>query len=46
MGAVKTPDLYRCSVSINGVSHLRDLIANDKKEVDDDALMENIGTSA
>lgn len=40
MGAVKTPDLYKCSVSINGVTHLRDLIASDKKEVDDDALME------
>ncbi|HMW71841.1 MAG TPA: prolyl oligopeptidase family serine peptidase [Cellvibrionaceae bacterium] len=40
MGAVKTPDLYKCSVSINGVTHLRDLIASDKKEVDDDALIE------
>lgn len=40
MGAVKTPDLFKCSVSLNGVSHLRDMIAYDKKEVDDDALMD------
>ena len=40
MGAVKTPDLYKCSVSINGVTHLRDLIAYDRKEVEDDALIE------
>lgn len=28
MGVVKTPDLYRCGISINGVSDLRELLAN------------------
>lgn len=40
MGAIKTPELYKCSVSINGVTHLRDMIAADAKDVDDDKLLE------
>lgn len=40
MGAIKTPELYRCSISINGVTHLRDMIESDAKEVSDDALVE------
>lgn len=31
MGAVKTPDLYQCSVSLNGVTHLKDQIEFDIK---------------
>ena len=33
MGAVKTPDLYRCAVALNGVFDLRKLIRNDWKYV-------------
>ncbi len=33
MGVVKTPDLYRCAVSLNGVSDLQDLIAHDGQYV-------------
>ncbi len=40
MGAIKTPDLYRCSVSINGVTQLREMIAYDAKQVADDKLIE------
>jgi dipeptidyl aminopeptidase/acylaminoacyl peptidase len=40
MGAVKTPEVYKCSVSINGVTHLKDMITHDAKEVDDEALVE------
>ncbi len=40
MGAIKTPELYRCSVSINGVTHLRNMIASDAKDIDDDKLLE------
>ncbi|MFJ3058272.1 prolyl oligopeptidase family serine peptidase [Herbaspirillum sp. NPDC087042] len=28
MGIIKTPELYRCAVSLNGVADLRDLLAN------------------
>lgn len=38
MGSIKTPELYRCSVSINGVTHLRNMIASDAKDVDDKVL--------
>ncbi|KAF1036029.1 MAG: Dipeptidyl aminopeptidase BIII [Herbaspirillum frisingense] len=31
MGAIKTPDLYRCALSINGVADLRDLLANQQR---------------
>jgi esterase/lipase len=40
MAAVKRPDLYRCNVSINGVTHLRDMMAYDTKALDDDELVE------
>jgi len=40
MGAIKTPELYRCSVSINGVTHLRNMIATDAKDIDDDKMLE------
>ncbi|MFZ5610517.1 MAG: alpha/beta hydrolase family protein [Pseudomonadota bacterium] len=33
MGAVKTPDLFRCAVSLNGVSDLFDLIADDRRTI-------------
>ncbi len=33
MGAVKTPDLYQCAASINGVTDLPDLISFDRKFV-------------
>ena len=33
MGAVKTPDLYRCGVSLNGVTHLKKQIKYDIKSV-------------
>ena len=29
MGAVKTPDLYQCAISLNGVTHLKDQIEFD-----------------
>ena len=32
MGVVKTPDLYKCAVSINGVSDLLDLAKSDQKK--------------
>ena len=40
MGAIKTPDLYKCSVSMNGVTHLRNMIETDAKNVDDDKLLD------
>jgi dipeptidyl aminopeptidase/acylaminoacyl peptidase len=40
MGAVKTPELYRCSISINGVTHLREMAEYDAKEIDDERLTE------
>ena len=33
MGAVKTPELYRCGVSLNGVTHLKKQIKYDVKRV-------------
>jgi dipeptidyl aminopeptidase/acylaminoacyl peptidase len=30
MGAVKTPDLYRCAVSLGGVTDLRDLVSDSR----------------
>ncbi|NUU02001.1 alpha/beta hydrolase family protein [Herbaspirillum robiniae] len=33
MGVIKTPELYRCAVSINGVADLRDLLANAQRYV-------------
>lgn len=34
MGAIKTPDLYQCSISMNGVTHLKDLINYDIRSAD------------
>ena len=36
MGVVKTPELYQCAVSINGISHLSDLIKYSAKQRDDE----------
>ena len=36
MGAIRTPELYQCSVSINGVTDLPDMIARDAREIGDD----------
>ncbi len=35
MGAVKTPHLFKCAVSLNGVTHLPRQVKHDMKEVDD-----------
>lgn len=40
MGAIRTPSLYQCAVSINGVSHLRDQIAFNIEKFDDEAFIE------
>lgn len=40
MGAIRTPDLYQCAVSINGVTHLRNQIEFDIEKFDDDAFIE------
>ena len=40
MGSIKTPDLYKCSISINGVTHLRNIIETDARNIDDDKLLE------
>ncbi len=40
MGPIKTPDLYKCSISINGVTHLRNIIETDARNIDDDKLLE------
>lgn len=36
MGAIKTPDLFKCAVSLNGVTNLVDLIKYDMKEIVDE----------
>lgn len=35
MGSIKTPDLYQCAISINGVTHLPNQIEFDISEADD-----------
>ncbi|MDN3544156.1 S9 family peptidase [Kinneretia asaccharophila] len=40
MGAVKTPDLYRCAVSFAGVSDLQDLIAHEAQYIGGRAMAE------
>lgn len=35
MGAIKTPDLYRCAVSLNGVTHLTKMVKYDMKQIVD-----------
>jgi dienelactone hydrolase len=42
MGAVKTPDLYKCAVSINGVTHLSALIAYTKKFIGGNIMSRSI----
>jgi dienelactone hydrolase len=42
MGAVKTPELYRCAVSFAGVSNLRDLIAHESQYVGGRAAAERM----
>jgi dienelactone hydrolase len=36
MGVVKTPELYQCAVSINGISHLSELVKYSAKQRDDE----------
>ena len=43
MGAVKTPDLYRCAASINGVTDLPMLISSDRRKVGLSDWIEMIG---
>ena len=40
MGAIKTPDLYRCSISMNGVTNLKDQIEHfiDKARTDEEGV--------
>lgn len=41
MGMIKTPNLYRCAVSMNGVTHLRDQIKYDMKKFKDEERILN-----
>ena len=43
MGAVKTPDLFRCAVSINGVSDLSRLVASQRRYLQSNVAQEEIG---
>lgn len=43
MGAVKTPDLYRCAVAVNGVHNLPGLIGHDKQYIGGSAWTKSIG---
>lgn len=43
MGAVKTPDLYTCAISINGVSSLPQVIEDEKDYVDGEYRTRHIG---
>ena len=45
MGAIKTPDLYRCAASINGVLDLISLINSDKGYVGGKAWVRSMGLS-
>ena len=40
MGAVKTPDLYRCAVSLGGVTDLRDLVSDSRWYLNQKPMME------
>lgn len=40
MGPIKNPDLFKCSVSINGVTHLRDQIAHFEDDLKEDDSLE------
>jgi dipeptidyl aminopeptidase/acylaminoacyl peptidase len=43
MGAVKTPELYRCAVSLNGVSDLINLLTTDTGNFRDEEIARMIG---
>jgi len=43
MGAIKTPGLYRCAASINGVADLKAMIYADKKFIGGSAWSKSIG---
>jgi dipeptidyl aminopeptidase/acylaminoacyl peptidase len=43
MGAVKTPDLYRCAVSINGILNLPVQVTQEREYVGADNWVDNIG---
>ncbi|MEM9810380.1 MAG: prolyl oligopeptidase family serine peptidase [Pseudomonadota bacterium] len=43
MGAVKTPDLFTCAISINGVSNLLDLVSDRRSYVDGAYSTRHIG---
>ncbi len=43
MGAIKTPDLYQCAASINGVLNLMSLIADDKDYIGGKAWTRSMG---
>ena len=40
MGSVKTPDLYRCAVSLGGVTDLRDLVSDSRWYLNQKPMME------
>lgn len=40
MGAIRTPELYQCGVSINGVTHLQDQIEFDVEKFKDEYFIE------
>jgi len=43
MGAIKTPDLYQCAVSINGVLDLPRLVSDDKKMIGGKSWIKGMG---
>lgn len=43
MGSIKTPDLFRCAISINGVSDLIAMIYEDKKYIGGSAWTQSVG---
>lgn len=43
MGAIKTPDMFQCAASINGVTNLLSLINHDKKFIGGDYWTQSIG---
>ena len=43
MGAVQTPDLYRCAASINGVLDLPRLIADDRRYISGSVWTRHMG---
>ncbi len=43
MGVVREPDLYKCAISINGVSNIPDMKANDKRFIGGRAWTKRMG---